>query len=336
MKREVFVFLLIFFSLVNNVKAEFRSLCEKGSFLDIFFDIRWEALFPISIAGVKIKGPKNSLGDPPGTKGGRIICLCKKDGKVVLGTTVSYWNPVRAVETTKIPWCISTFQKFLNLGNYWKSLGSFTNQADTTSTFTNVHNIKFNVLDVLNLFVDVPCVPHEGLDIAYFSEIDPTWNNSIIAYFIHPEAILFANPVAQMACAADAATSVVDWPIDALFWCAGSWGGVYPFVGYNQRGNYIQGNVLNMARLLYKEVRTGVSWDTGIDECGAVIVPIWVKSHFKFHQLKPVRGPVLSIGRPTLLWEGGANPPGGTSKGSADNFSWVIWKFVKCCMGYSQ
>jgi conjugal transfer pilus assembly protein TraU len=332
------VFLLFLFSvLTERVYADFRSLCEKGGFFDIIFDIRWEALFPIKIAGVKLKGPKNSLDDPPQyANSGTVACFCKKGTKFVIGVTVSYWNPARAIETTKIPWCLSTIQKFFDFGDYWKSLGSSTNQKDTTSTFTNAHNWKFNLLDVLNLFMDVPCVPHEGIDVFYFSELDPTWNDSIIAYFMHPEAILFANPVAQMSCIADAAATAVGWPIDPLFWCAGSWGGVYPFTGYNTRGHYLEGNALNMARLIYKEMRVGVSWDTAIDECGAVITPIWVKSHYKFHQLKPVRGPVLRLGTPMLLWEHGKNPPGGTSKGSADNFSWVVWKMVRCCMGFSN
>ncbi|MDK2812638.1 MAG: conjugal transfer pilus assembly protein TraU [Petrotoga sp.] len=341
MRKKAFIFLIMFSLLLTNFKlsfADYKGLCEKGNFFDIIFDIRWEALFPVRIAGVKIKGPSNNPDNPPEETGsGSVVCLCKRgNGKYIMGVTVSYWNPARAIETTKIPWCLSTIQKFLDFGDYWKNLGTNTNQKDITLTFTNAHNWKFNLLDMLNLFMDIPCVPHEGIDVFYFSELDPTWNDPILAYFMHPEAILFANPVAQLSCIADASASAMGWSIDQLFWCAGAWGSVYPFVGFNSRGHYLEGNALNMARLLYREMRVGVSWDTAIDECGAVLTPIWIKSHYKFHQLKPVRGPILTIGKPMLLWEYSKNPPGGTSKGSADNFSWVVWKLVKCCMGFSN
>ncbi|AVZ00461.1 hypothetical protein DAI21_22910 (plasmid) [Lelliottia sp. WB101] len=47
------------------------------------------------------------------------------------------------------------------------------------------------------------------LDIAYLSELDPMWNDSSLSVIINPEAVLFNNPIAQAACAADAAASLV-------------------------------------------------------------------------------------------------------------------------------
>lgn len=337
MKKLFLLMLTCFFFLseMNFSYAGMRDLCEQGSFIDFLFDIRWEGIFPVRIAGVKIRGPKSNPDNPLDESGsGSVVCFCKRQGKPVLGIMVSYWNPVRAVETTKIPWCLTTFNKHFDFGEYWKYLGTYSAGKDTGYTFTNAHLLKLNVLDILNLFLDIPCVPHEGLDIAYFSELDPSWNNPLVAYFLNPEAILFANPAAQLACVADSAAATAGYPIDTLFWCAGSWGGIYPFSGDSQNSNYIRGNVLNMARVIYREARLGVSWDTGIDECGAVITPIWIKSHYKFHELKPVRSQIMLIGKPTILWESGKNPPGGTSKGSADNFSWMLFKFVKCCMSF--
>lgn len=313
-----------------------KGLCERGSFFDLVRDIRWEEIFPVSLGGVRTKGPSKLGFSPHQERAGGLVCVCRSGGKVRLGVVATYWQPVRAVETVKIPWCLPTFAKHIDLGNYWHLMGVQADQKSADNTFSSSHMLKFNLLDVLNIFLDVPCVPHEGLDIAYFSELDPTWNNSVIAQFMHPEAILFANPVAKMACIADSATSIAGWPLDPLFWCAGGWGSVYPFVGFSESSTYIKGNVLNMGKLLYRETRLGVSWDTAINECGAVITPIWVKSHYKFHQLKPVRGPILKIGEPTILWDHAKNPPGGTSKGGADNFSWVIFKLVRCCMGKSN
>ena len=335
--RKVVVLALSFLFALNSLAfSGTKDLCEGGSFIDFFLDIRWEGIFPIKIAGVKIRGSRNNPDNPPGEdKGGSIICVCKKKGVPHIGIMVSYWNPVRVVETTKIPWCIPTFGIHLDFGDYWKNVGTVSSQSDMGYTFTNAHLLKFNVLDILNLFLDVPCVPHEGLDIAYFSELDPSWNNSLVAYFLNPEALLFANPAARLACVADSASATAtNWGIDQLFWCAGAWGNIYPFTGHSENSVYVRGNVLNMARLLYREARLAVSWDTALDECGAVITPIWIKSHHKFHQLRPVRGPILTIGQPTILWSSAKNPPGGTDKGSADNFSWLIFKLVNCCFTF--
>jgi len=334
MKRVLVLFSVIFYLLSSDTFAGTKDLCEKGSFLSFLYDIRWESIFPISFAGVTLRGTKNNPPNPPTAKRGSTVCFCKKQGKPVIGLTISYWNPVRAVETTKIPWCIPTFNIGFDMGDYWKNMGALSSQGDAGYVYTNAHNIKLNLLDVLNLFMDIPCVPHEGIDLAYFSELDPSWNNSLVTYFMHPEALLFANPVASLACVADSAAATTGWPIDPLFWCAGGWGSVYPFTGHVEDSHYIRGNALNMARLLYRENRLGVSWDTAIDYCGAVMSPIWIKTHIKFHQMRPVRGPILTIGTPTTLWSSAKNPPGGTSKGSPDNFSWMIWKLVNCCLSF--
>lgn len=337
-KTKVFMSIIVIFVILMSRTESFsgmKDLCERGSFIDFIFDIRWETLFPISFAGITLKGSKNNPGNPPYLEKGSAVCYCTKNGRPILGLTMSYWNPVEAIETTKIPMCLSTLNIYIDIGDAWKNMGTLSQLDVSGYTFANAHQIKLNVLDILNLFMDVPCVPHEGFGIAFFTEFMASeWNNSLASYFLHPEVLLFANPAASLACAADSVAATAGWPIDALFWCAGGWGSVYPFTGHVEDGNYIRANVLDMARLYYLLHRTLISYDTGIDYCGAVLTPIWIKSHVKFHQMRPVRGPVLTIGTPTILWSSAKNPPGGTKKGSPDNFSWMIWKLVRCCMSF--
>ncbi len=76
------------------------------------------------------------------------------------------------------------------------------------------------------------CLEGGDLDIAYLSEIDPTWTDSSLTTILNPEAVIFANPIAQGACAADAIASAFNMPLDVLFWCAGSQGSMYPFNGW--------------------------------------------------------------------------------------------------------
>ncbi|SPX55393.1 conjugal transfer pilus assembly protein TraU [Klebsiella pneumoniae] len=70
------------------------------------------------------------------------------------------------------------------------------------------------------------------MDIAYLSEIDPTWVDSSLTTILNPEAVIFANPIAQ--------GPVQQMPLPApliclsMFCsgCAGSQGSMYPFNGW--------------------------------------------------------------------------------------------------------
>ena len=103
----------------------------------------------------------------------------------------------------------------------------------------------------LELLADFACVERSNFDVAYLSEIDPLWQDDELSYLINPEAALFANPIAQAACAADC-TSVTTTGrnIPGLFWCAGCHGTVYPMNGNIQADNSrIQGGLLAAERM---------------------------------------------------------------------------------------
>jgi conjugal transfer pilus assembly protein TraU len=97
-------------------------------------------------------------------------------------------------------------------------------------------------------------VPAEGgdMDIAYLSEIDPTWVDSSLTTILNPEAILFGTRLLR-ACAADAIASAFNKPLDILFWCAGSQGSMYPFSGWvSNESSPLQSSVLLSERMAYK------------------------------------------------------------------------------------
>ncbi len=70
--------------------------------------------------------------------------------------------------------------------------------------FYHVHWYKYPLTYWLNIITSAGCLEGGDMDIAYLSEIDPTWVDSSLTTILNPEAILFANPIAQGACAADA------------------------------------------------------------------------------------------------------------------------------------
>ena len=326
-KNSVLIYIVLLLLFLLNSKSYALNDC-KASFINPITDIRWDAMFPVEIAGIEIKGP-STIENPDKLK--KVVCLCKRGNRITVGVTVSYWNPSRIIETTKVPYCFPT------LGGIKLSMNKGTLYGSTDDhdlkTKQNFHWYVFPVWHILDLFLDIPCLPTEGFDLAYIGEIDPTWNNDSIGFILNPEALLFANPIAQLACVADSVAATINKPLDALFWCQGSWNSTYPLTGNISEPNYIKANAAIAARSIYKMNREMLFWDTAMDHCGAQIVPIWHKSHFKIHMMKPVRSEPMMIGRPSPLWEIAKNPPWGSSGNAPDNFSWMLFQRVKCCLG---
>ncbi len=118
--------------------------------------------------------------------------------------------------------------------------------------FYHVHWYKYPLTYWLNIITSLGCLEGGDLDIAYLSEIDPTWTDSSLTTILNPEAVIFANPIAQGACAADAIASAFNMPIDALFWCAGSQGSMYPFNGWvSNESSPLQSSLLVSERMAF-------------------------------------------------------------------------------------
>lgn len=99
------------------------------------------------------------------------------------------------------------------------------------TAFYHVHWYVYPLLYWMNLITNLACMLPESFDIAYLTELDPLWNDDEISMWLNPEVVLFANPLAQLACAADCMSTVTGTPHNSLFWCAGCQGGVYPLTG---------------------------------------------------------------------------------------------------------
>jgi conjugal transfer pilus assembly protein TraU len=164
------------------------------------------------------------------------------------------------------------------------------------------------------------------------TEVLPTCNNDIMSLILHPESILFANPVAQAACIADSVSSAANRPLDALFWCMGSWGSSYPLSGSIVATDYVQAQAGIAARMIYLMGRSGLLLNANYDGCSFQYASIWQKSNYRLQLMQPVKGNhCLNIGKSGLLWSGFKNPIG-----SGDNFSFMMFRKVKCCATYNS
>lgn len=306
-----------------------EAVC-KNTFFNPVTDINWQGILPIKIGGVTLKKAED---DNPDEKVSSPICVCG----LKIGIRAGFAEPARLVETVKDPYCFPSIGTQLSNpslgflgGNSNERVGGETAAA---GTFQQVHYYIFPAWAVMDLFLDIPCLEEKSFDIAYISEIDPTHNNGLLSFILNPEALLFGNPVAQLACIADSVAANSGYPLNPLFWCAGSWGSVYPLSGHASNESFIEGNALLASRMIFKLARTGLLRDTASSYCGAVMLPMWIKSHYRMHLVKPVKdSQVYPIGRSSLIWGRAKNPPFNARGNSSDNFLWLLFRRHTCCL----
>lgn len=328
---------------VNSFSSSLSCGAGPGSFMKIFSEsiATLYNVFPITIAGVPIK-----FFDLPTTDtiGGNPICICILGTPPIphIGITFGWWNPQAVVETVKAPFCFPSLGVNLGMlgGKYFgmgkagsdKRENSPKSGGTEQSVYENMHYVKYPVFGVLDLFTDVMCLTFKGIDLFWFTEMDPTWKNDALSAVLTPESILFANPVAQIMCIPDSIASTAGFPLDPLFWCMGSWGSAYPLSGLKQ-GTQVVASAGIAARGIYRMTRQFMLWQTiGRSAlCGPVPMPIWIKSQFSMYEAYPRLWPKrMPLGKAGVLpWTAGADYP---SPGKADNFVWFLYQHHHCCL----
>ncbi|MEO0879916.1 MAG: TraU family protein, partial [Pseudomonadota bacterium] len=287
--------------------------------------ISWGCVFPIEIAGVPI-GKRTPLdrGNPRSP-----VCLCPSSFGIPLpGLRVNFWNPSRWIDTVENPGCLMALGIDV-MGENGRLHGTSRNDMHGNShyTFQQMHYYIAPIWALLGLFTDLPCLRDEGFDVAMLSEILPTHQNEVLGAILNPEAVLFGNPVAVLACVADAAAANLGGTIDTLFWCMGGWGSVYPLGGSSNSGDLVEANAAIAAKAIFLMGRLGLLRLYDRSGCHENVAPIWKKSRFKLQEMEPVKsGQCVNIGRTGLLWTYLKQQP------HKDNFAWALFEKVFCCV----
>jgi conjugal transfer pilus assembly protein TraU len=325
--KSCFSALLLLIVLFHAVETE--AICRPGIPLNPVTDLCWQCIFPVSIAGIEIiPGPlENNVPDLSGLP----VCTCPAPPPVFIrpGIPISFWEPARYVETVKDPFCFPSLGFGMPTGGGFLGGGSQeqSNSSVDTSTFAQAHYFIYPVWSMMELLVDFVCIEHSGFDVAYLTEVDPLWQNDILAFILEPEAILFGNPAAQTACIADSVSTNVGFSMSPLFWCIGSGGSAYPLTGHVNDDNELMANSTIAARMIYKLARELLICDTALALCACVPTPIWVKHNYRIHIAKPVRDFMCHpFGRTGLIWGPFKNPPL-----MGDNFVWQLFRRRSCC-----
>ena len=340
---RIFTSLLVLFSLAVGVKAHAQSVGDvtgaastcKGDFVNPITDICWSCIFPLSVGGLKIwpssrPDPKNPTSP---------ICAC---GTPIprIGIAVGFWEAARLVDVSPKPWC------FVNLGGLkldpgFPIGGGAQRSSDANSSGKSgfakyhAHWYIYPVLAWLEILTDFACMETTSFDLAYMTELDPLWQDDGLSSIINPEAVLFSNPIAVAACAADCVASTASLPVDPLFWCAGCQGHMYPFNGnVSHFKEPIQASRLVATRLAFKLHRQGLAWGTAGKKalCKKYIMPVMRKQQYRMQAVNPValtkgRYACPPIGVSTNLPKTGRSYPVG-----GEDYGYLMWRKRNCCL----
>jgi conjugal transfer pilus assembly protein TraU len=294
--------------------------------LDIVAKMCHTCMFPLMIASVPVVyGPMPDF--YPSVRSP--VCTCI-DPFPRVGIPVSFFEPSRIIEIVSEPFCFPTFGITTGAGNGLLG-GQKVNDSSSQHTFMQAHYVIFPVYAIIEVITDFACLQSTGVDYGYLTEVDPLWNSDVMSAFIQPEALLFGNPITNLACIADSISSAFFFPLEPLFWCMGSWGNVYPLTGHKPTGDSFMQDVAGIAsKMIYKMHRQLILWGSfGVEGlCGYYPLPIWRKGAYRLQPVTPIPNPIaVTPGQSGMLWDWGKNPPM-----TFDNFGFLLFKKRDCCV----
>jgi conjugal transfer pilus assembly protein TraU len=307
-----------------------------GKFINPITDVCWSCLFPLSIGPVAVN---NSLGHTDPANKGNLLCACPRlpSPVPIPGVPIGFWEPVRMVDVTRTPYCLVAMGGMCFNNSSKRGTHSITGDRKHKKehSFYHVHWYIYPVLYWMELLTDFICLDKEAVDLAYLTELDPTWNDDEIAAILAPEVFLFANPIAQAACALDCVMASTTYSQDLLHWCAGCQGGIYPFTGNveNHAGG-VQASLLLTQRMTAKLHRQGLAFGTCGDEalCGKYVMPVIRKKQYRTQMLYPRTATQRELGchpmgKGSVLLEAGREFPW-----TGEDFVYLLWRKRNCCI----
>ncbi|KWN06380.1 hypothetical protein WT83_27235 [Burkholderia territorii] len=311
-----------------------------GRFPNPITDICWSCVLPIKLMGLNLAVDSQEDTSTVNQAG----CVCANGSKPYIGITMSFFEPTHVTEVVRNPYCFPTLDgTVMDLGfdanNHAIRRGSGTNgrrNARQYSTFYHSHLYYFPLFVMLEVLLDHPCLELGYFDMAWMSEIDPTWGDPEMAFIFTPEVALFANPIAVASCSIDCVAATAGFPLNQMFWCAGCQGNMFPLTGWvTGITGAVDASLLVQQRLMNRMhrqfmVRAGVG-DSGL--CGLYTMPIMDKRMYKTQMLYPsIQTDKLlgrccqPLGRTSVLWAAGKTYP---VKG--EDFGYMMFRKRDCC-----
>lgn len=316
-----------------QVYADVYSCPKADIFKTIVTDIPYSAALPISIGGSNLGGLSSRI---PTNASSKSVCSCSDSlGVSNYGLVLGMWEVAYLIELTREPNCSIVLGAELPFNN--SNIGSSgEGELDSSDlSFYHAHVYSFPLFTMLNLFSDLNCGKTEymDLDLLYASELDPMWSDETKGLYLTPEIISLANKDIVASCATDAAAAYKGEVIEDLFYCAGSWGYLYPLAGFTPAyGSVAENTSLLAVRVLALMHRKGLLRSTLGDHslCGSKTRISFDKGQYRFSLLYPIPESDDNhiLGAPSEFWEGDARVPPGTH-----DVIYVVWRYRNCCLG---
>ncbi|OCX68170.1 hypothetical protein A6M27_17105 [Acidithiobacillus thiooxidans] len=338
LKSLLFSLLMGFSVLLGTMSsASAVGIACHGRFYDPITDTNWLDFLPITIMGLPLgTGTQDPplMREPP-------LCVCPSHimGIPMIGIGITFWEPQYIAEITRDPGCLITLGGINLLPMFATESGPVEKGGgkadDNDASREQVHWYIYPVFALLKLFTDFVCLDTSGFELANMSEIDPFWQNDLWGAMLSPEAVLFSNPITQAMCIVDAVSSTFYYPLDPLFWCAGAWGGIFPYTGNspNTEGDQSM-DMLELTKFMGQSATIGLLWGTIGPQaiCFSTPMPLLIKSQFRLDPIYPLitEGAPIYIGESAFEW--GYLPP--MNFPAYDDEADLIWTGEQCCLRF--
>lgn len=330
----------------DNDKA--GDLCPDANILSTVIDgMCWSCLLPIRLAGIGGDAPNGAASSKP-------FCMCADElGVPEWGIPLGFFQPSRIVSFSPTPYCMPSFGVRLADDNTRAGQGRTETAIDDTETsFFHYKYWVYPVMQMIEMFSNADCT-YDGattLDLAYFSEADPLYQDDLLAFVMFPETVIFANPIATSICTADCAQILAGGEVVENYFCAGCSGNLYPMTGNNQYSDDpVRGTSLLTTRLMATLHRRGQALLTMgnhmiQDSCEPNYAPMLPKTQYRASMLYPVReassqptgggessiplstGCCHKLGDSVLKWGNGRLVPG------REAFVYLMYSWNDCCL----
>jgi len=312
----------------------FAATTCQGKFMNPITDICWSCVFPLKVGGLTVMSQNQEDWNSGVTNA---LCACSSPPRV--GISVSFWEPARLVEAVRAPFCFPSLggvslDPGINAPAHMQPSG----EKITTESFYQVHWYVSPLLFWLEVLLDNSCLEQNVFDLAYFTEVDPLWSDSELTFILNPDAALFANPIAQGACAADCAAATAGFGNNLLYWCGGCQGSMYPLDGWvGAHIGGVQASSLLVQRITNKMHREMLIWAASGNngQCGYYPQPLMDKRNYKMQMVYPtpntnkINGKCCQpMGRTSVDWGSGKEYP---YKG--EDFAYMLFRKRDCCQG---
>lgn len=344
----------------TDVAGVSDMVCDNANiFSNVFDQVCWSCFIDgINIAGLNSNNPDGSVDSP--------VCACDDDlGIPQVGITASYNSITRIAEVVTQPWCSPSLGGIQLQDSEYGQGFIDTDDANNTKAFFQYHYFAYPLMTMLEILMMPECTGSDVIDfdLMYVSEIDPTWNDDLLAILMSPEAVLFGSPPALAWCGVDCVLATADEQQEEFYGCAGCSGLLYPFTGnVNPSPDPVASSDLAAQRAIASLHRKGLATKSMGEEamCGErVIAPMIPSTQYRFSMMYPVpeasgggvnvignspdntagqAGEELNrygqcchpMGMSTARWAtaaGGRMPPGKDL-----SFVYMVWNYQDCCI----